>query len=194
VLARYCENAPPEAEARAVEAHLRGCAPCRSAEAEVRRGIAWAGALEPVALPERDAARIRQKLVEGRSRSVPWRWAAAAAALVVLAAGLAQGIRGRLTVEPAAGPPTPFEQAALDLHDRHAAGRLALDLRSSSVPEVRRWAAGWQVGLADGSSIRARALGSFESDFTELKHARHEAAHVSRYRRSSARADAFPRG
>ena len=151
VLARYCEDVLPEAEARAVEAHLQECAACRVAEAEVRRGIAWAGAMEPVALPEPDAVRIRRQLVEGRPRSVPWRWAAAAAAVVVLAVGLAHGIRGPLTVEPAGGPPTRFEQAALDLHDRHAAGRLALDLRSSSVPEVRRWAeehAGVSVNLA----------------------------------------------
>ena len=155
LLARHCEGLLPEPEARMVEAHLEACAACRAAEAEVRRGLGWTRALESVTLPEEDEARIRRGLEAAPGVGAPARWfrIAGAAALVVLLLTIRFPARapevkpqaprpgpGGLFLQPEPGEPTRFEQTALDLHDAHAENRLALDLRSSSVPEVRRWA------------------------------------------------------
>jgi anti-sigma factor RsiW len=156
-LSRHCEGEMPEAEARRIEDHLAACAECRQAEAEVRRGLRLAASLPRVELPEAVAARIWQALEQAPLARRPARrlWPAAAAAAALVAAVLATRFDGRgretstepspspetgglvLHLEP--GPPTAFEQAAFDLHSAHADGRMPLDVRTSSVREVRRW-------------------------------------------------------
>jgi anti-sigma factor RsiW len=154
-LSRYCEGALPEEDARRTEEHLATCPECRQAEMEVRQGLRLAASLPRVELPEDVSARIRQALDRAplAPRAPRRLWSAAAAAALLVAAALATRFHGRgretsaapsaqkgglsLQLEP--GLPTAFEQAAFDLHADHADGRLALDVRTSSVPEVRRW-------------------------------------------------------
>jgi putative zinc finger protein len=159
LLAPYCENALPEAEAREVKAHLETCAGCRAAHSDVERGLLWARALEPASLPEEAAARVRGALRAAPTGPSFLPWLGVAAAVVallgihrlqlrpVVATGPSpRAAFGGLSFEPDPGEPTRFEETAFDLHQAHVDRHLDLDLRSSSVPEVREWAED-RVGL-----------------------------------------------
>jgi anti-sigma factor RsiW len=166
LLARYCEGDLSAADSREVARHLGECAACRAAESEVRRGVELARALSFEPLPKDVVLRIERALESAPSarRVSPWLAAAgvlatAAVLLVTLrhpaprpvhAPPAAQPGLGGLLLEPDVGPPTRFEQAALDLHDANAGDRLSLDLRSSSVSAVKGFAeqAGLGVSLA----------------------------------------------
>jgi anti-sigma factor ChrR (cupin superfamily) len=153
LLPRYAEGDLAPEEAQSVARHLDRCRRCREAEREVRAGLRLAARLEPAALPPERASAIRAALLAGApaasatgapaaaGRLPSRRWLAAAAA-VVLVAGLGAWLRARpahLRVVTSDASASRLEAAALALHERHRSDQLELDLRTRSVVEARRW-------------------------------------------------------
>lgn len=146
-LAAYAEGQLEPARAGAVDAHLTRCPRCRASLERIRTGIALAGELSPAPMPEEVAARIRARLdAADRGAAVTrldWRWQAAAA-MVALAIGVAvywQLNRPWLDVQAAVDPPTRFETAGRQLHDRAAIESPPMMLASTDEAAVWHWLA-----------------------------------------------------
>jgi anti-sigma factor RsiW len=147
-LAAFCEGALPEAEARAVAAHLARCRRCDERRREVERALELVRALPPARIPEDRAHAIRRALVdsgasgqreERRPRLAALGWAAALL-LAAAAAAVAYLQRSpRLRVESSAAALSAFERAAVALQRRAADGTLALDLKDGRPSAVRAW-------------------------------------------------------
>jgi len=146
-LARFCEGALPEPEARSVEAHLAQCRRCQDLRVEVERGLALVRALPAARLPEARAEEIRRALADpeaAANRPLPprrRRGTYAAAAMLLGCGGLCLLYWNRppLYLEAAGAPPSAFEETALALQRQAAAGTLRLQLTTDSPPAVRAW-------------------------------------------------------
>lgn len=142
-LAAYAEHQLDAGSLAHVEAHLSRCARCRAALAEVRRGIALASELEPVAMPPAVAGRIRnQILASGAPSTGSLRWVYAAAAIMLAIAGVAvywQVNRPWARLVETQASPTPFEREGRDLHERLKRHEVALAYSTSDELDAWRW-------------------------------------------------------
>ncbi len=90
-LVLYAAGEMPSGDARALEAHLAACPACHDEVVDLKRGLAALAHLErEPALPPRLARTVENHTApraRPRIRS-PWRWAAAAAAILVAAVGV----------------------------------------------------------------------------------------------------------
>ena len=131
------------------EAHVEGCDPCRHAiRDEVALGHALDRALPRDRAPDDLRARV-EALFEAppRARTIPHRWApaAAAAALVAVVGGYALGRGSPLPAQAVAAAPSPsHDLAALaaDTHLRYTRGQLPLEIDSARPEEVSHWFSG----------------------------------------------------
>jgi anti-sigma factor RsiW len=147
LLAAYAERQlDPNRHAR-VAHHLATCDACREALDEIRRGIALASELEPVAMPPDVAARVREEIVNSkpaevaRSTASNWWWKAAAAMVAALL-GVAvywQVNRPWAELHAAALPPTDFEREGRELHDLIRDRRDALEYQTADDADAWRW-------------------------------------------------------
>lgn len=142
-LAAYCEGSLPDAEARAVAAHLAQCAECEEMRGETERGLALLGSLSAARLDEGRAESIRRALASAvapprtsRRRHLSL---AAAAVLVIAAGGYWLHRHPRLVLEPAGETLSAFEREAVSLQRQADQGRLELEMTSGSPAVVRRW-------------------------------------------------------
>jgi anti-sigma factor RsiW len=142
-LAAYAEHQLDAASLTHVEAHLSRCARCRAALDEVRRGIALASELEPVAMPAAVAGRIRnQILAAGAPSTAGFRWAYAAAGILLAIAATAvywQVNRPWARLIEAQAAPTRFERDGRDLHERLKSGEVTLAYTTSDELDAWRW-------------------------------------------------------
>lgn len=131
------------AEARAVEEHLEGCAPCRQ-EAEVL-GLAHERLAEFAAASETLPSHLKDRAVGGLPRPAPRRamppWAVAAAAVLLVALGLAYGPSllgsrdvAAATLEPMGEAP----DAGAEVNVRGAGENLEVSVDAWGLPKCER--------------------------------------------------------
>jgi len=161
------------ARARAtVEAHLAGCAGCRTAVAELRALVAGAAALPKTVEPSRDLwATIEPRIVQRATWNVQrvwWRGALAAAAVLVIALGLYR------LLPPSTAPYRPAGQgwAAVQADFDRATNELSLilaaqrgRLRPETVALVER-----NLGIIDAAIAESRAALARDTANAELQH------------------------
>jgi len=161
------------ARARAtVEAHLAGCAGCRTAVAELRALVAGAAALPKTVEPSRDLwATIEPRIVQRATWNVQrvwWRGALAAAAVLVIALGLYR------LLPPSTAPYRPAGQgwAAVQADFDRATNELSLilaaqrgRLRPETVALVAR-----NLGIIDAAIAESRAALARDPANAELQH------------------------
>jgi len=161
------------ARARAtVEAHLAGCAGCRTAVAELRALVAGAAALPKTVEPSRDLwATIEARIVQRATWNVQrvwWRGALAAAAVLVIALGLYR------LLPPSTAPYRPAGQgwAAVQADFDRATNELSLilaaqrgRLRPETVALVAR-----NLGIIDAAIAESRAALARDPANAELQH------------------------
>jgi len=161
------------ARARAtVEAHLAGCAGCRTAVAELRALVAGAAALPKTVEPSRDLwATIEARIVQRATWNVQrvwWRGALAAAAVLVIALGLYR------LLPPSTAPYRPAGQgwAAVQADFDRATNELSLilaaqrgRLRPETVALVER-----NLGIIDAAIAESRAALARDTANAELQH------------------------
>ncbi len=161
------------ARARAtVEAHLAGCAGCRTAVAELRALVAGAAALPKTVEPSRDLwATIEPRIVQRATWNVQrvwWRGALAAAAVLVIALGLYR------LLPPSTAPYRPAGQgwAAVQADFDRATNELSLilaaqrgRLRPETVALVAR-----NLGIIDAAIAESRAALARDTANAELQH------------------------
>ena len=161
------------ARARAtVEAHLAGCAGCRTAVAELRALVAGAAALPKTVEPSRDLwATIEPRIVQRATWNVQrvwWRGALAAAAVLVIALGLYR------LLPPSTAPYRPAGQgwAAVQADFDRATNELSLilaaqrgRLRPETVALVER-----NLGIIDAAIAESRAALARDPANAELQH------------------------
>ena len=161
------------ARARAtVEAHLAGCAGCRTAVAELRALVAGAAALPKTVEPSRDLwATIEPRIVQPATWNVQrvwWRGALAAAAVLVIALGLYR------LLPPSTAPYRPAGQgwAAVQADFDRATNELSLilaaqrgRLRPETVALVER-----NLGIIDAAIAESRAALARDTANAELQH------------------------
>jgi len=103
-IAELADGTLPEAERRAVEAHLAECPSCRALAADLGRIRAAARSLEPLEAPPVVWSRIERALAAEADRA-PWfrqtRWLALAASLVVIVGAAALMLRVPVAPVPA---------------------------------------------------------------------------------------------
>ena len=104
-IAELADGTLPEAEQRAVEAHLGGCPSCRALAADLGRIRQASRSLEPRDAPAVVWSRIERALAAAPGRpAIPWvpqtRWLALAASLVVVAGAAALMLRGPVAPAP----------------------------------------------------------------------------------------------
>lgn len=154
-LMRLADGVLPAAEAAGVSVHLESCDRCRGVLAELEDGVELARGLHVSRLPARRAEAIRRTLEEApigvtrpRGRRIGvW---AAAVAVVVGSLGFFFATRPVLAFRPGLAEPLPFEELALRAHRALLSGAPALDVESSSVPDIRAFLGerGLHLGLA----------------------------------------------
>jgi len=161
------------ARARAtVEAHLAGCAGCRTAVAELRALVAGAAALPKTVEPSRDLwATIEPRIVQRATWNVQrvwWRGALAAAAVLVIALGLYR------LLPPSTAPYRPAGQgwAAVQADFDRATNELSLilaaqrgRLRPETVALVER-----NLAVIDAAIAESRAALARDPANAELQH------------------------
>jgi len=161
------------ARARAtVEAHLAGCAGCRTAVAELRALVAGAAALPKTVEPSRDLwATIEPRIVQRATWNVQrvwWRGALAAAAVLVIALGLYR------LLPPSTAPYRPAGQgwAAVQADFDRATNELSLilaaqrgRLRPETVALVDR-----NLAVIDAAIAESRAALARDPANAELQH------------------------
>ena len=161
------------ARARAtVEAHLAGCAGCRTAVAELRALVAGAAALPKTVEPSRDLwATIEPRIVQRATWNVQrvwWRGALAAAAVLVIALGLYR------LLPPSTAPYRPAGQgwAAVQADFDRATNELSLilaaqrgRLRPETVTLVER-----NLAIIDAAIAESRAALARDPANAELQH------------------------
>ena len=161
------------ARARAtVEAHLAGCAGCRTAVAELRALVAGAAALPKTVEPSRDLwATIEPRIVQRATWNVQrvwWRGALAAAAVLVIASGLYR------LLPPSTAPYRPAGQgwAAAQADFDRATNELLLilaaqrgRLRPETVAVVER-----NLAVIDAAIAESRAALACDPANAELQH------------------------
>ena len=161
------------ARARAtVEAHLAGCAGCRTAVAELRALVAGAAALPKTVEPSRDLwATIEPRIVQRATWNVQrvwWRGALAAAAVLVIALGLYR------LLPPSTAPYRPAGQgwAAVQADFDRATNELSLilaaqrgGLRPETVALVER-----NLAVIDAAIAESRAALARDPANAELQH------------------------
>ena len=161
------------ARARAtVEAHLAGCAGCRTAVAELRALVAGAAALPKTVEPSRDLwATIEARIVQRATWNVQrvwWRGALAAAAVLVIALGLYR------LLPPSTAPYRPAGQgwAAVQADFDRATNELSLilaaqrgRLRPETVALVER-----NLAVIDAAIAESRAALARDPANAELQH------------------------
>lgn len=152
-LSAYYHQELSGGEARRVAEHLAGCARCRAAFDEIRRGIHLAEQLPTVEAPETLWPGIERELaapepVEAAPAraglGLGWGLTGALALVLVVALGLSWyfGFRQKLYMYEEAGPITEFESAARDMHLRLTSGREPLEFPSTNPASVRDWVQG----------------------------------------------------
>ena len=160
------------ARARAtVEAHLAGCAGCRTAVAELRALVAGAAALPKTVEPSRDLwATIEARIVQRATWNVQrvwWRGALAAAAVLVIALSLYRLLPPfAASYRPAggwAGVEADFDRATNELSLILAAQRGRL--RPETVALVER-----NLGIIDAAIAESRAALARDTANAELQH------------------------
>jgi anti-sigma factor RsiW len=141
-LAAYAERQLDAGRTARVDRHLAGCAACRTALDEVRRGIALASELEPAPMPEDFAERIRAALVSAPMAAPRPVWPYAAAAVLALIVGLGaywEANRPWASLRAAGAAPTTFEREGRGVHDRLKRGDLQLAHLTSDEYATWRW-------------------------------------------------------
>jgi hypothetical protein len=176
-LAAYAERQLDAASLARLEAHLSGCVRCRAALDEVRRGIALASELEPVAMPAAVAGRIRERISSGTrlvgtplkgrpyGTSTTLRFAAGVMLLLAGAAVYWQVNRPWARLVEAQASPTLFEQGGRDLHERLKTGELALAYTTSDEHDAWRWLASQRAPV---TSLRPNRTAEDRSRFMPL--------------------------
>src|SRR5262249_46728966 len=165
-LSLYClgELAPP-ASSRVAE-HLLGCARCRRELEPVRRGVAWARTLTPVAASGpsfREVEALLETAATPRTRAWGgrWRWpllAVTAAAALLLATGGLWLRRPHVTVGVAAGPLSELEAAARAAYLDAAPAQIETDDRGQLASWIGEHT-GIHVWLALDTPMRAQVIG-----------------------------------
>jgi anti-sigma factor RsiW len=148
-LAAYADGELDPAERDRVEQHLAGCAECRQSLGDIRTGIALASNLRPEPMPAELAARLRQQLTAANPATAPgarvirtWRYAAAAAVLVLAATGVYWQVnRPWVNLQAAAGEPNAFEREGRELHRRITSGDAPLAFQSADERALWQWLA-----------------------------------------------------
>ena len=164
-LNEYVDGTLAARERATVEAHLAGCAGCRTAVAELRRLVAEAQGLPRSIAPERNLwtaidARIVQRATYNVQRAF-WRGALAAAAVLVIALGLSR------LLPPFAAPYRPAGEwagwAAVQADFDRATNELSLilaaqrgRLRPETVALVERNLAVIDAAIAESRAALAR--------------------------------------
>ena len=170
-LNEYVDGTLAARERATVEAHLAGCAGCRTAVAELRRLVAEAQGLPRSIAPERNLwtaidARIVQRATYNVQRAF-WRGALAAAAVLVIALGLYRLLPPSTAhYRPAgggAGVEADFDRATNELSLILAAQRGRL--RPETVALVER-----NLALIDAAIAESRAALARDPANAELQH------------------------
>ncbi len=170
-LNEYVDGTLAARERATVEAHLAGCAGCRTAVAELRRLVAEAQGLARSIEPERNLwtaidARIVQRATYNVQRAF-WRGALAAAAVLVIALGLYRLLPPSTAhYRPAgggAGVEADFDRATNELSLILAAQRGRL--RPETVALVER-----NLAVIDAAIAESRAALARDPANAELQH------------------------
>jgi len=170
-LNEYVDGTLAARERATVEAHLAGCAGCRTAVAELRRLVAEAQGLPRSIAPERNLwtaidARIVQRATYNVQRAF-WRGALAAAAVLVIALGLYRLLPPSTAhYRPAgggAGVEADFDRATNELSLILAAQRGRL--RPETVALVER-----NLAVIDAAIAESRAALARDPANAELQH------------------------
>jgi len=141
----------PEAERRAVEAHLEGCPSCRALATDLGRIREAARALEPLEAPPVVWSRIQRALATKAERaSAPWfrqtRWLALAASLVVVAGAAALMLR--VPVAPVPAEDTASNATVDDIVERiEGELKLAEQHYTTALADLER------ISASDGSAL-----------------------------------------
>lgn len=114
-------------ERRLLDAHLPGCAECRSISARARADAAAVAAIAFVPAPPRVRAAVLDRAARAPGRRPAWNLVLVAALLAALLAGLALGAGALLQLRNEARSPISWQAAPIQASFAGAAGSLALE-------------------------------------------------------------------